>query len=81
MEDLSVQADGLRRLLEGNRFRVASRSWVVVRTRIVGMTVLIELEASSRSRPVSVELPNGFDVCEPEHVGWLFYNVERALQE
>ena len=74
----SAQDVQLRRLLEGNRFRVQSRSWVPIKAHVAGTTVSIDFETPS-CRRIQVELPDSFDVHEPEHVAWLFFNVERAL--
>jgi hypothetical protein len=29
--------------------------------------------------PVSIELPEGFDIEASDHIAWLFFNIERAL--
>ena len=76
--DPSTLDVGICRLLEGNRFRVASESWVAVRAQLVGTSVWLEFE-TPRPRRIVVELPDGFDLHEPEHVAWLFHNVEREL--
>jgi hypothetical protein len=70
----------LLRLLKGQRFRASSRRLTVLDARLEGDVVVITF-TRARRRPVSLELPPGFDPRSAEHVGWLLHNVERILGE
>jgi hypothetical protein len=70
----------LRRMLEGNRFRVGKNAFVPAKARLVGSSVAIDFQGD-RSRRVTIELPASFDLTEPSHRAWLWYNVERVLGE
>ncbi|HKB09409.1 MAG TPA: hypothetical protein VKD69_02105 [Vicinamibacterales bacterium] len=73
-----VHETSLRRMLEGNRFRVNKTAFVPARARLVGSSVAIDFQGDS-SRRVTIELPASFDLAEPSHRAWLWYNVERVL--
>jgi hypothetical protein len=69
----------LRRLLEGNRFRVGKTAWVPAKARLVGSAVAIDFRGNEPR--VTIELPASFDVADVHHRAWLWYNVEQALAE
>jgi hypothetical protein len=79
MGDL-IHETHLRRLLEGNRFRVGKSAYVPAKARLVGSSVAIDFQGDS-GRRVIIELPASFDLAEPSHRAWLWYNVERVLWE
>jgi len=70
----------LRRMLEGNRFRVGNAAFVPAKARLVGSSVSIDFEGGN-TRRVTIELPASFDLEEPSHRAWLWYNVERVLAD
>jgi len=74
----NVHETHLRRLLEGNRFRVGKSAWVSARARLVGSSLSIDFNGDERRR-VTIELPGSFDLADPSHRAWLMYNVERVL--
>lgn len=79
MANLNHEAN-LRRLLEGNRFRVNKTAFVPAKARLVGSSVSIDFQGDT-GRRVTIELPDSFDLAEPSHRAWLWYNVERVLAE
>jgi hypothetical protein len=70
----------LRQMLEGNRFRVGNNAFVPAKARLVGSSVSIDFRGDT-GRRVTIELPESFDLAEPSHRAWLWYNVERVLAE
>jgi hypothetical protein len=78
--DNLIHETHLRRLLEGNRFRVGNAAWVPDKARLVGSSVAIDFP-SNGGRRVTIELPSSFDVADPSHRAWLLYNVERVLAD
>jgi hypothetical protein len=75
-----IHETSLRRMLEGNRFRVNKTAFVPAKARLVGSSVAIDFQGDS-ARRVTIELPASFDLAEPSHRAWLWYNVERVLAE
>jgi hypothetical protein len=73
LEDQSVAT-----LLIGQRFRVQSRVWVVGGAHVEGDQLFIEFRERP-DRPITLELPAGFEPNSPEHRAWLLFNIERAL--
>jgi hypothetical protein len=76
--DPSARNLALRRLLEGYRFRVQSRSCVVAKAHIEANALVLEFTDAPK-HSVSIELPEGFDIEASDHIAWLFFNIERAL--
>jgi hypothetical protein len=75
-----VHETHLRRLLEGNRFRVGHCAWVPAKARLVGSLLAIDFHGHG-GRRVTVELPGSFDLADPNHRAWLWSAVERGLAE
>jgi len=53
---------------------------VPAKARLVGSSVSIDFRGDT-GRRVTIELPESFDLAEPSHRAWLWYNVERVLAE
>ena len=70
----------LRRMLEGNRFRVGQRAWVPAKARLVGSLLAIDFDGHG-GRRITVELPRSFDFADPNHRAWLWSAVERGLAD
>jgi len=79
MANLIHETD-LRRMLEGNRFRVGKAAFVPAKARLVGSSLAIDFQGDA-GRRVTIELPASFDLEQPSHRAWLWYNVERVLAE
>ena len=75
-----IQEMHLRRLLEGQRFRVKNSAWVSAKAQLVGSAVAIDFHERG-GRRVTIELPSSFDPADVNHRAWLLYNVEQALAE
>ena len=75
-----VQETHLRRMLEGNRFRVGNCAWVPAKARLVGSVLAIDF-AGHGGRHITVELPGSFDFADVNHRAWLWSAVERCLAE
>ena len=75
-----VHETPLRRMLEGNRFRVGNCAWVPARARLVGSVLAIDFDGHG-GRRVTVELPESFDVADSNHRVWLWSVVELLLAE
>jgi hypothetical protein len=78
-----VHETPLRRMLEGNRFRVGNCAWVPAKARLVGSLLAIDFDGRGGhgGRRVIVELPGSFDLADPNHRAWLWSAVERMLAE
>jgi hypothetical protein len=70
----------LRRLLEGNRFRVGKCAWVPTKAELTGTSLAIDFRDHG-GRRVIIELPGSFDLADLHHRAWLLYNVERELAD
>ena len=75
-----VHETHLRRMLEGNRFRVGNCAWVPAKARLVGSVLAIDFDGDG-GRRVTVELPESFDTADPNHRVWLWSVVELLLAE
>jgi len=75
-----VHETPLRRMLEGNRFRVGNCAWVPAKARLVGSLLAIDFDGHG-GRRVVVELPGSFDFADVNHRAWLWSAVERSLAE
>lgn len=75
-----VHETHLRRMLEGNRFRVGNCAWVPAKARLVGSVLAIDFDEYG-GRRVTVELPGSFDFADVNHRAWLWSAVERCLAE
>ena len=75
-----VQETHLRRMLEGNRFRVGNCAWVPAKARLVGSVLAIDFDGHG-GRRVTVELPVSFDFADVNHRARLWSEVERSLAE
>ena len=75
-----VHETHLRRMLEGNRFRVGNCAWVPAKARLVGSVLAIDFDGDG-GRRVTVELPESFDMADPNHRVWLWSVVELLLAE
>jgi hypothetical protein len=75
-----VHETHLRRMLEGNRFRVGSCAWVPAKARLVGSLLAIDFDGQG-GRRVTVELPGSFDLADVNHRAWLWSAVEHLLAE
>jgi hypothetical protein len=75
-----VHETHLRRMIEGNRFRVGNCAWVPAKARLVGSLLSIDFEGHS-GRRVTVELPRSFDLADVNHRAWLWSAVEHLLAE
>jgi hypothetical protein len=75
----SVRNVALQRLLEGHRLRVSAQPYVIASIGVHDDTLRLRF----RDAPllVSIDLPNGFATDAPEHLAWLFFNIERAVSE
>ena len=71
----------LRRMLEGNRFRVGNCAWVPARARLIGSVLTIDFDGRDGGRRVTVELPESFDMADPNHRVWLWSVIELLLAE
>jgi hypothetical protein len=68
----------LHRLLDGNRIRLPCRTWTIAKVDVEDQTLRLEFGDAPR-RTLSIELPDMFDTDVPDHLAWLFYNIEREL--
>ena len=75
-----VQETHLRRMLEGNRFRVGNCAWVPAKARLIGSVLAIDFDEHG-GRHITVELPGSFDFADVNHRAWLWSAVERSLAE
>jgi len=75
-----VHETHLRRMLEGNRFRVGNCAWVPAKARLVGSLLAIDFDGHG-GRRVTVELPETIDMADPTHRAWLWSAVELSLAE
>ena len=75
-----VQETNLRRMLEGNRFRVGNCAWVPAKAQLVGSVLAIDFDGHG-GRRITVELPGSFDFADVNHRAWLWSAVERCLAE
>jgi hypothetical protein len=77
--ETSVRNKVLRRLLEGHRLRVSAQPYVIGTVSVDENTLRLRF----RDAPlvVSIELPSDFTADLPDHLAWLFFNIERAVSQ
>jgi len=67
----------LVRMLSGVRLRVRSRTWVITSVDLTAS--YLSVSVSDVATPIVLDLPATFNPDSAEHIAWVFFNLEQAL--